>query len=171
MDQSYLTIFYIASGLYVLLLCIAGALDTWKYIIPNAITVALVALFVVTTLLLPFDMGWRDWLSHFGAAGAVLVGGAVLFAFKKMGGGDVKLITVTAMWAGPTAMAEFLVITTLAGGLLALLMISSARFGFAIGLAGIGRRGPKSMVLKEALPYGVAIAAGGFFVGGLLLIR
>jgi len=54
---------------------------------------------------------------------------------------------------------------------LALLMISSARFGFAVGLEGIGRQDAKNTVLKEALPYGVAIAAGGFFVGGLLLIR
>lgn len=100
MDQFALTIFYIASGLYTLLLCIAAAFDCWKFIIPNAITVALIALFVITALLLPYDMTWRDWLSHVGAAVTVLAGGAVLFAFNKMGGGDIKLMTAVAFWAG-----------------------------------------------------------------------
>ncbi len=50
-------------------------------------------------------------------------------------------------------------------------MISSARFCFAVGLAAKGRRDTKDMQLKDDQPNGVAIAAGGFFVGGLLLIR
>lgn len=168
MDQSYLTIFYIASGLYVLLLCIAGALDTWKYIIPNAITVALVALFVVTTLLLPFDMGWRDWLSHFGAAGAVLVGGAVLFAFKKMGGGDVKLITAVAFWAGFEYVGELILYITLAGGVLAIVLIIARRVLFGVMAAGNAPsklKVPRVLLTGEPVPYGLAIAPSAIFIG------
>ncbi len=168
MDQSYLTIFYIAFGLYTLLLCIAGALDTWKYIIPNAVTVALVALFVVTTLLLPFDMGWRDWLSHFGAAGAVLAGGAVLFAFKKMGGGDVKLITAVAFWAGFEYVGELLIYITLAGGVLAIVLIIVRRVLFGVMAAGDATsklKVPRILLTGEPVPYGLAIAPSAIYIG------
>ena len=168
MDQSYLTIFYIASGLYTLLLCIAAALDTWRYIIPNAITVALVTLFVVTALLLPFDMGWRDWLSHLGAAGAVLVGGAVLFAFKKMGGGDVKLITAVAFWAGFEYVAELLLYITLAGGALAIGLMIARRVLFGLMTSGNALsklKVPRVLLTGEPVPYGLAIAPSAIFLG------
>lgn len=168
MDQSYLTIFYIATGLYTLLLCIAGALDTWKYVIPNAITVALVALFVVTALLLPFDMGWRDWMSHLGAAGAVLAGGAVLFAFNKMGGGDVKLITAVAFWAGFEYVGELLLYIAVAGGALAIGLIIIRRVLFGMMTSGntlSKLKLPRLLVTGEPVPYGLAIAPSAIFVG------
>ena len=150
------------------LLALAAYFDVREYRIPNRLSLFIAALYPVHVTASAQPVDWVGGLVVAATALAVL---SALYAFRAVGGGDVKLITVTAMWAGPAAMAEFLVITTVAGALLALLMISSARFGFAVGLAGIGRRGTKDMLLKEALPYGVAIAAGGFFVGGLLLIR
>ncbi len=150
------------------LLALAAYFDVREYRIPNRLSLFIGALYPVHVMASAQPVDWVGGLVVAAIALAVLL---ALYAFRAVGGGDVKLMTVTAMWAGPTAMAEFLVITTLAGGLLALLMISSARFGFAVGLAGIGRRETKTMLLKVALPYGVAIAAGGFFVGGLLLIR
>ena len=168
MDQSYLAIFYIASGLYALLLCIAAAFDTWKFIIPNAIAVGLVALFVVTALLLPFDMGWRDWLSHLGAAAAVLAGGAVMFAFKKMGGGDVKLITAVAFWAGFEYVGELLLYITLAGGALAIGLMIVRRIIFALMTAGNSMskfKVPRVLLTGEPVPYGLAIAPSAIFLG------
>ena len=167
MDQSYLTIFYIASGLYTLLLCIAAAFDSWKFIIPNAITVALIALFVVTALLLPDDMGWRDWLSHVGAAGAVLAGGAVLFAFNKMGGGDVKLMTAVAFWAGFEYLADLLLYIALAGGALAIVLIIVRRvlFGLMTAASLTKLAVPRMLLSGEPVPYGLAIAPSAIFLG------
>jgi prepilin peptidase CpaA len=167
MDQSYLTIFYIASGLYTLLLCIAAAFDSWKYIIPNAITVGLIALFVVTALLLPYDMGWRDWLSHLGAAGAVLTGGAVLFAFNKMGGGDVKLMTAVAFWAGFEYLADLLLYIALAGGALAvgLIIVRRVLFGLMTAASPSKLAVPRMLLSGEPVPYGLAIAPSAIFVG------
>ncbi len=150
------------------LLALAAYFDVREYRIPNRLSLFVAALYPVHVVASAQPVDWVGGLIVSATALAVM---SALYAFRTVGGGDVKLITVTAMWAGPAAMAEFLVITTLAGGLLALLMISSARFGFAVGLAGIDRRDTKDTLLKETLPYGVAIAAGGFFVGGLLLIR
>ncbi len=167
MDQSYLTIFYIASGLYTLLLCIAAAFDTWKFIIPNAITVALIALFVVTALLLPYDMGWRDWLSHIGAAGAVLAGGAVLFAFNKMGGGDVKLMTAVAFWAGFEHLADLLLYIALAGGAWAigLIIVRRVLFGLMTAASLTKISLPRILLSGEPVPYGLAIAPSAIFIG------
>ncbi len=150
------------------LLALAAYFDVREYRIPNRLSLFIVALYPVHVVASAQSVDWMGGLVVAAVALAVLL---ALYAFRAVGGGDVKLMTVTAMWAGPAAMAEFLVITTLAGGLLALLMISSARFGFAVGLEGIVRQGTENMLRKEAVPYGVAIAAGGFFVGGLLLIR
>ena len=167
MDPYYLTIFYIASGLYTLLLCIAAAFDTWKYIIPNAITVGLIALFVVTTLLLQLDMGWRDWLSHLGAAAAVLAGGAVLFAFNKMGGGDVKLMTAVAFWAGFEQVADLLLYIAVAGGALAigLIVVRRLLFGMMTAASLTKIKVPRMLLSGEPVPYGLAIAPSAIFIG------
>jgi prepilin peptidase CpaA len=167
MEERYLTIFYIASGLYALLLCIAAAFDCWKFIIPNAITVALIALFVITALLLPFEMGWRDWLSHLGAAGAVLAGGAVLFAFNRMGGGDVKLMTAVAFWAGFEHLADLLLYIALAGGALAigLIIVRRVLFGLMTAASLTKLAVPRMLLSGEPVPYGLAIAPSAIFVG------
>lgn len=168
MDQSYLTIFYIASGLYTVLLCIAAVMDTWKFIIPNAITVALIALFVVTTLLLPFDMGWRDWLLHLGAAVAVLVGGAVMFAFNKMGGGDVKLMTAVAFWTGFDYLPDLLLYIALAGGALAIGLIVARKLLFGLMTARVSLAKlpvPRVLLSGEPVPYGLAIAPSAIYLG------
>jgi prepilin peptidase CpaA len=167
MDQSTLTIYYIASGLYTLLLCTAAVFDTWKFIIPNAITVALIALFVVTSLLLPDDMGWRDWLEHIGAAAAVLAGGAVLFAFKKMGGGDVKLMTAVAFWAGFGQLADLLLYIALAGGALGigLMIVRRLLFGLMTAASLTKITVPRVLLTGEPVPYGLAIAPVAIFVG------
>ena len=167
MDQSTLTIFYIASGLYTLLLCTAAVFDTWKFIIPNAITVGLIALFVVTSLLLPYDMGWRGWLSHLGAAAAVLAGGAVMFAFKKMGGGDVKLMTAVAFWAGFEQLGDLLLYIALGGGALGVGLMIGRRLLFGLMTAASLTKVtvPRVLLSGEPVPYGLAIAPSAIFVG------
>ncbi len=150
------------------LLALAAYFDVREYRIPNRLSLFIAALYPIHVVASAQPV---DWVGGLVVASVILAVLLALYAFRAVGGGDVKLITVTALWAGPAAMAEFLLVTTLAGGLLALLMMSSARLGFAVGLAGTGRQSTRDMVLKEALPYGVAIAVGGFFVGGLLLIR
>jgi prepilin peptidase CpaA len=62
-----------------------------------------------------------------------------------MGGGDVKLLASTSVWAGPALVFPLLMVTALAGGLVAVGVLAARR-----------RRSP--------LPYGVAIAAGGLVV-------
>ncbi len=168
MDESYLIIFYVAFGLYALLLIVAAAFDTWKFVIPNAITVGLVVLFIATTLLLPFEMGWRGWLSHLGAAGAVFVGGAVLYALNRLGGGDVKLLTAVAFWAGFDHLADLLIYVALAGGALAIGLIVVRRLILGLRTARpelAAARFPRVLLHGEAVPYALAIAPSAIFLG------
>ena len=85
------------------------------------------------------------------AALVVLGAGAAAFHFGVLGGGDAKLLAAGALWTGAGSVGAFLAATALAGGLLAL--------GFLVWVAGSRMRcGDRRRV---ALPYGVAIAAGG----------
>ena len=168
MDESYLMILYIAFALYALLLGIAAVFDTWKFVIPNAIAVALVVLFIATALLLPFEMTWMEWLSHVGAAVAVFVGGAVLYAFNKMGGGDVKLLTAVAFWAGFEHVTELLLYVAVAGGVLAIGLIVMRKIIMSLGAANTRLaqvKLPRVLINGEAVPYGLAIAPISIYLG------
>ncbi len=174
MDESYLMILYIAFALYALLLGIAAVFDTWKFVIPNAIAVALVVLFIATGLLLPEmtplvpEMTWMEWLSHVGAAVAVFVGGAVLYAFNKLGGGDVKLLTAVAFWTGFEHVTELLLYVAVAGGVLAIGLIVMRQIIVTLGAANTRLaqvKLPRVLINGEAVPYGLAIAPISIYLG------
>jgi prepilin peptidase CpaA len=87
------------------------------------------------------------------ATALVFALGALAFHLGALGGGDVKLLAAGALWLGTGELGAYLVITVLAGGLLALAFLAwqlATRSGKATA-------GP-------SLPYAVAIAAGGILV-------
>ena len=138
----------------VLLLVIAAIGDIRRYTIPNRLCLAVAALalpyWIAVGLgqgepLLPL-FGWQV-----GVAFLVFAGFVFLFALGAMGGGDVKLIAALALWVPPSRTLELLFLVALFGGALALVLIVVRRI-----------RGDAS----RAVPYGVAIAAGG--IGCLL---
>ena len=101
-------------------------------------------------------------------AGIIFAGGVVLFVLNALGGGDVKLLAATALWAGPGAIFDFLLVTTITGGVIALAMTSRSRFALAMTFESIGSQSIRNAVLSHVLPYGVAIAAGGIVVAAKL---
>lgn len=78
---------------------------------------------------------------------AVLAG---LFAIRAMGGGDVKLLTALALWIPPVQFLNLLLVMALVGGILTMVF----------GAWHVMRRQRD----RIAVPYGVAIAAGGLWV-------
>jgi prepilin peptidase CpaA len=86
----------------------------------------------------------------------------VLFALKRIGGGDVKLMAATALWAGADYGIDFLLLTALAGGVLSVGLLLRLNYGWVIGWPAVDTR--------KAVPYGVAIATGGMYVAAKLLI-
>ena len=168
MDERYIQLLYVVFGLYILLLSVAAVFDAWKFIIPNAVTVGLVVLFLATALLLPFEI---DWLSHIGAAVAVFAGGAAMFFFGRLGGGDVKLLTAVALWFGFENLPELLLYVVLAGGALTVGLIILRRVIVSLGSASAfvgNRKWPRVLLTGENVPYALAIAPASIFLGATL---
>ena len=157
---------HLVVALFLALLCVAAIHDATTYRIPNRVSLAIAALYPTHVLASGGDVAWMGALL---VAAAVFAAGMALFAFGVLGGGDVKLLAATALWAGPAGLAGLLVITAIGGGLMALFMTSSLRFGLALALEAAGRPGVRQMVLGITLPYGVAIAAGGWFTTASLV--
>ena len=150
------------------LVALAAVCDVAELRIPNRITAAIGALYpahVVATGTL------ADAPAAIGVAMVVFIFGALLFRSGKMGGGDVKLMTVIALWAGPHEALPFLLVTALGGGILALLMTSSARFALAETFDLFGADVARDRVLGIHVPYGVAIAFGALVVVAPGLLR
>ncbi|MBB3388632.1 prepilin peptidase CpaA [Rhizobium sp. BK275] len=152
----------IAAAVFVILplcLAIAAFSDLFTMTIPNRVSFILVASFLVLT---PFSgLGWDIIGMHFAGAAIVFCTCFALFAVNVMGGGDAKLLSATALWFGFNQSLLFLVADVgLIGGLLTLLILlirSQSNTILAIGLPL-----PSSLLLAKKIPYGIAIAIGGF---------
>lgn len=140
-------------------LVLAAALkDAFSFTIPNWISLALVAAFPPAALAVGMPLP-AVGLSALVGAGA-LVAGMVMFALRWVGGGDAKLMAAVSLWVGWPAVTTFLAGAAIAGGGLAVLLVSlrSAQLRPLVLL------GPSWVVRLaepgEGVPYGVAIAAG-----------
>jgi prepilin peptidase CpaA len=132
-----------------IILVVAAIIDVRTFTISNRlnIAVALLALVFWWSVELPL---WPDAAVQLGVAAAVFGLFSLAFFFGMMGGGDVKLAAALALWFSPPATIRFLVIMSLAGGLLTV---------FLIVLQKVRRKeGPPQV------PYGVAIAFGGLCI-------
>jgi prepilin peptidase CpaA len=116
-------------------------IDNWL----NAVIALTAPLFWLAQGLTLAAIGWQ--LATALAAFVVL---AVLFALRAMGGGDVKLLTVLALWIKPEWFLHLLMVMAIAGGILTVVM----------GVWHVARRQKH----KLAVPYGIAIAVAGIWV-------
>lgn len=168
----------------VALLALAAVIDVRERRIPNWLTGGVAALYPLYVLASPTPIAW---LAALAVAGAVFLTGLVLFARQLIGGGDVKLIAALTLWTGLDHLMLFALVTSLAGGGLALASVWYRRWQGVIDahIAALGWQlaparsqdvgsaapaasdGVASTAIEEApltLPYGVAIAAGGLAV-------
>lgn len=139
--------------------------DFRHYRIPNKLNLAIFASFFPVALLL--GMPWEVMLWH-------IIGFAVVFAIMfalfmimpagKFGGGDAKMISASAIWIDWHLLPTFIVMTMLAGGVLAVAMwlwrVLQVEYGVWMQGDATLR---KVMSYQVKLPYGAAIAAGGIY--------
>jgi prepilin peptidase CpaA len=130
--------------------------DASRFIIPNWLVLTVVALYAVSAFTLPIP----DRLPAVAIGLATLVFGIfVLFQFKIMGGGDVKLLAATAFFAGKTSILPFLVGVGLLGGLVALVLLLLRPFvAYAFSRLENPPKIPRVLTTDEPVPYGIAIA-------------
>jgi prepilin peptidase CpaA len=145
-----------------LLLLAAGWQDLCSMRIANQLSLAVLASFLLWALA-GFGTG-RTSVEALAAtvlcAIAVFGVGALAFAAGLLGGGDVKLLAAASLFAGPTLLVDFLVVTALAGGALAVVLLAGAPIGPAVAARG----GALRARMRGGLPYGPAIAAGGLWI-------
>ncbi|MCW5751530.1 MAG: prepilin peptidase [Alphaproteobacteria bacterium] len=150
---------------FVWLLVLAAIGDLRRMMIPNAIPLALAGLYLAHGLL---NLTALEMAQALAVALLVFCANTLLFAFRLMGGGDVKFMAAVALWAGLDQALPFVLVTTLAGGILALAMLTLATSPFSVLLLDFVRvRGGRR---HYVLPYGLAIAFGGLYVAQRLFL-
>jgi prepilin peptidase CpaA len=131
------------------LLLVAAVIDVRTFTISNRLnlTVALLAPVYWLSIALPV---WPGVGVQIAAGAGVFALLAAAFYAGMMGGGDVKLAAALALWFSPASTLKFLVIMSLAGGVLTLAVMALHRVKRREG--------------KPEIPYGVAIAFGGLAI-------
>ena len=114
----------------VALLALAALIDIRERRIPNWLTGVVVVLYPLHVLASPMPIAWFGALA---VAAATFMFGFMLFARQLIGGGDVKLIAAVSLWTGPEHLALFALVTSLAGGGLALGSLWYRRWHGVIG--------------------------------------
>jgi prepilin peptidase CpaA len=149
----------VLAAAFVALLATAAASDHQKRRIPNWTVLALLGLFLPTALLGAQPASLISSLAGFAVA---FVATTILWLAKVVGGGDSKLFSAVALFFGLEHLGLLAAATAIAGGGVVLVMML--------------RRPTRALVLLQmrgqgdwggGVPYGVAIAAGGFAVAGL----
>jgi prepilin peptidase CpaA len=150
---------YVVLMAFPALLAFGGAFDLLTMTIPNRVSIALAALFLVAALVCGLTL--HQLLLHAGAGLLVLALGIALFAFGGFGGGDAKLLAAAALWIGFDQLLPFLLNVTIFGGVLGIVILYYRRFPV------LGPRAPDwALKLHKGggMPYGIAIASAGLIV-------
>ena len=132
-----------------IILVIAAVVDVRTFTISNRLNlaVALLAPLYWWSVSLPL---WPDAPIQVAIAGIVFLVLAGAFYLGMMGGGDVKLAAALALWFSPPEILKFLVVMSIAGGVLTIVILIAHRL--------------RSKVGRPKIPYGVAIACGALVI-------
>lgn len=131
--------------------------DARHYVIPNWLNFGIAALYVAYfALVLP-----QPWWDGVAACGAMLAVGFLLFSLGIMGGGDVKLLTVSMLWTGWSALSlQFVFATAIVGGILTIALLILRRVVPLLKIRSL----PRILMRGQPVPYGIAIALAFFWI-------
>lgn len=131
--------------------------------IPNWVSLGLVATFAVHALTASRTL---DLPMHLAVGAIVLVVTFGLFAMNWLGGGDAKLMSALALWAGPPHVIAFIFWVGLLGGLMAVALLALKQLVLQLptleNYAVIAR--PVAWARDGAFPYGVPIGVAAFLI-------
>lgn len=139
----------------------AAANDLFTMKIPNRISLALIAAFVAVALLTRMPL--ETFGAHVAIAVAVLAVTFILFSLNMLGGGDAKFMAAGALWMGTGFIVEYIAYVTIFGGLLAVVILGY-RNVLPAGALPLPPWAQRLHTAGGAIPYGIAIAAGGLMV-------
>jgi prepilin peptidase CpaA len=150
---------------------VAAYRDVVSFTLPNWLTLTVAALFApfVVVMYLSGSLSLATIGTAFAVAAGIFAAGVALFALGTIGGGDVKYLAAASLWAWPVGLLQFLLITSLAGALVAALYLVLPRLA-SMG-AGPTSSSAKPSKLARPMPYGVAISIGLAYVIALWFLR
>lgn len=146
---------------FIALLVTAALWDVVSFTIPNALTLAVAALFVPHAILAGLGLGQIGLHLLAGTVGFAI--GFAMFAFGWIGGGDAKLFAASALWFGISDLLFYALSVSIVGGVLTLILLSFRRLALPTSLV----RHEWIMRLHEergSIPYGVALAVGALLI-------
>jgi len=141
------------------LMVYAAVNDLLTMLIPNRVSLALVAGFAVFAA--AFGLGWHEMALHAGAGLLVLVVTFTLFALGHIGGGDAKLAAGTALWIGFDNLLDYLTLAAVTGGFLTLAILALRSQPLPVFVGPSLSRMPFLLHLHDkrtGVPYGIALA-------------
>jgi prepilin peptidase CpaA len=147
------------------LMIVAAMTDVTTYKIPNWLTALIALLFF--PMAYATGMPMQEFFWHLAAGVVLFIVGYALFAFRIFGGGDSKLMAAAGLWFGTGQSMQFLTMTALAGGAIAIAFGAWSMFIMGWEVHGPENKGSFGEQLKQItpkLPYGLAFAAGAIFV-------
>ncbi len=147
----------LAHTLLPFLVLVAGAHDFFSLRIPNWLNGVIALAFFPMALMTGMPVEMMLW--HGLVSVVVLAIGFGLFAAGFIGGGDAKMLAAVGLWFGWPAVGTFLVLTAIAGGILAIAMKLWSLIEIEKEVRG-GAWIKRWLTFKGDLPYGIAIAAG-----------
>jgi len=140
-------------------LAFSAVSDLFTMTIPNRASIVLIAAFLFVAPFVGFSA--TEIALHVAASLAVFAVCFALFAANVMGGGDAKLLSAASLWFGFTpSLLLFVSAVGLFGGVLTVFIVLLRSQSDTILAAGLPL--PNSLVVAKKIPYGIAIAVGGF---------
>ena len=146
----------IAIAIYLLAIAIAMTTDIISLRIPDWISAVLAATFFAAAALTAKPV---DLVSHVAAGVLILLVGVPLFAWDKIGGGDVKLLAAVSLWNGLPLLPALVLTIGIACGMIALACIALRRLGVGPLLEARGFKAA-SLGLGRGMPFAAAVGIG-----------
>ncbi len=149
------------AALFIGCMAATAVYDLASYTIPNFLSLLMLAGFAV--LGAGQGLSWAMLASHFSAGLVLLAAGFLIYLLGFIGGGDVKIMAATGVWAGWPDMYVYVMTFAICGGLLGLGVLLLGRQPLSPRLARIGWI-VSLHAHKNGMPYGVALAIGAIWV-------
>jgi prepilin peptidase CpaA len=152
---------FIRLFLFPAMMVFAAVSDIFTMKISNRISLSLLAGFVVLAAF--GGMSVHAISMHVAAGLTVLMVAFACFAFGWIGGGDAKLVAATALWLGFDHLVVYLLYAAVAGGTLALLLLSFR--GWPLPAVLLSQEWAQRLHdRKSGIPYGVALAIAALLI-------
>ncbi len=152
---------FIALLIFPIFMAYSAASDLLTMRLSNRLTASLGVAFLVMALLTRMPM--EIFLAHFGSGVFMLLIGFGMFSRGWIGGGDAKLAAGIALWIGWANLLDYLLLATMAGGVLSLIVLQWRRMtipALLVNVTWLTRLHDRN----EGVPYGVALALAALHV-------